>query len=69
LVPVLYREGIPWDDVVPELIEELEAVRDRLDEAAGQLERASENDTQLLKDLRTYVDVCKTSTTGTYIYT
>lgn len=69
LVPVLYREGIPWEDVVPELIEELEAVRDRLDEAAGQLERASENDTQLLKDLRTYVDVCKTSTTGTYIYT
>lgn len=69
LVPVLYREGINWDDVIPELMEELQAVRTRLDEAAEQLERAARRDTRLLKDLKTYVDVCRTSTTGTYIYT
>jgi hypothetical protein len=69
LVPVLYRQGIEWDDIVPELMEELLHVCRRFDEAAETLEAAAADDPQLLKDLRTYLDVCRTNNTGTYIYT
>ncbi|KAH8911535.1 terpenoid synthase [Coniochaeta sp. PMI_546] len=69
LVPVLYRQGIEWDDIVPELMEELLHVCRRFDEAAETLEAAAADDPQLLKDLKTYLDVCRTNNTGTYIYT
>jgi hypothetical protein len=69
LIPVLYRQGVEFDDIVPELIDELLNVRRRFDEAAETLERACRGDHQLLKDLRTYLDVCRTNSTGTYIYT
>ncbi|KAL1874928.1 hypothetical protein VTK73DRAFT_10354 [Phialemonium thermophilum] len=69
LIPVLYQEGITWGEIVPELIEELQLCRLRLEEAFEKLEKDSAGNARLLKDLRTYVDVCRTSTTGTYIYT
>jgi hypothetical protein len=69
LVPVLYRQGIEWDEIVPELMEELRNVCGRFDEAARTLEAAAGDDGRLLKDVKTYLDVCRTNNTGTYIYT
>ncbi|KAJ9161699.1 Terpenoid synthase [Coniochaeta hoffmannii] len=69
LAPVLYRQGIEWDDIVPELMEELMYVCRRFDEAAATLEAAGADDPRLLKDVRTYLDTCRTNSTGTYIYT
>lgn len=69
LVPVLYRQGIDWDDIVPELMKELQNVCSRFDEAAEILEAAAAHDPELSKDMRTYLDVCRTNNTGTYIYT
>lgn len=69
LVPVLYRQGIEWEEIVPELMEELSNVCQRFDEAAATLEAASASDARLLQDVRTYLDYCRTNNTGTYIYT
>ena len=41
----------------------------RFDEAATALEAAAADDKRLLKDVRTYLDTCRTNSTGTYIYT
>lgn len=50
-------------------MEELLNVCRRFEEAAETLEAAAANNPQLLKELRTYLDVCRTNNTGTYIYT
>jgi len=50
-------------------MEELMYVCRRFDEAAATLEAAGADDPRLLKDVRTYLDTCRTNSTGTYIYT
>lgn len=69
LIPVLYRQGIEFDAIVPDLMDELRNVRERFDEAAETLERACRGDKQLRKNLKTYLDICRMNSTGTYIYT
>ncbi|KAB5545916.1 isoprenoid synthase domain-containing protein [Coniochaeta sp. 2T2.1] len=69
LIPVLYRQGIEWDDLVPELMDELLNVTRRFDQAADALEAACGDDEALRSNLRTYLDVCRRNGTGTYIYT
>ncbi|KAL7909375.1 isoprenoid synthase domain-containing protein [Trichoderma velutinum] len=69
ILPVLYHGGQDWDKIVPELILELEAICNRLDEAAAVLDKATSYDSAINKNLQTFVELCRTCTTATWIYT
>jgi hypothetical protein len=68
LVPVLYKTGLSLDQVVPRLIEEMHASRDRLDSAAARLHAMTLADPQLNQDVKMFIDGMRIMDTGTLEY-
>lgn len=68
LVPVLYQSGQPLDEVMPYLIEEMHASRDRLDNTAAKLDVMTQNDIQLNKIVMRFIDGIRRMCTGTLEY-
>ncbi|POS74314.1 hypothetical protein DHEL01_v207289 [Diaporthe helianthi] len=68
LVPVLYKTGLSLDQVIPRLIEEMHASRDRLDSAAARLDSITLADTKLNHDVMNFIDGIRIMDTGTLEY-
>jgi hypothetical protein len=69
-VPVIYHQGSPLDAVVPKLMVDLVACRDRFDTLAARIEkRAAHEKPNVRQDLRTYIDGLRTIATGTMEFT
>ncbi|KAG8160934.1 hypothetical protein KVR01_009198 [Diaporthe batatas] len=68
LVPVLYKTGLSLDQVIPRLIEEMHASRDRLDSAAARLHSMTLADPQLNRDVMGFIDGIRIMDTGTLEY-
>lgn len=68
LVPVMYKTGLSLDQVIPRLIEEMHASRDRLDSAAARLHSMTLADPQLNHDVMTFIDGIRIMDTGTLEY-
>ncbi|KAL1845552.1 hypothetical protein Daus18300_014502, partial [Diaporthe australafricana] len=68
LVPVLYKSGQTLDRVIPHLIDEMHASRDRLDGAAATLHAMTQSDPQLARDVMRFIDGIRIMDTGTLEY-
>lgn len=68
LVPVLYKSGKPLEKVVPYLIKEMHASRDRLDSAAAKLDAMTRDDPQLNESVMKFIDGIRIMDTGTLGY-
>lgn len=68
LVPVLYKTGLKLDQVIPRLIFEMNASRDRLDSAAARLHAMTLADSQLNHDVMEFIDGIRIMDTGTLEY-
>lgn len=68
LVPVLYKTGLNLDRVIPRLIEEMHASRDRLDSAAARLHTMTLADPQLNHDVTMFINGIRIMDTGTLEY-
>lgn len=67
-MPVLYKSGQTLDRVIPHLIDEMHASRDRLDRAAAKLHAMTAGDAQLSQDVMTFIDGIRIMDTGTLEY-
>lgn len=68
LVPVLYKSGQPLDKVIPRLIQEMQASRDRLDSAAAKLDSKTREYPQLNKNVMRFIEGIRIMDTGTLAY-
>lgn len=68
LVPVLYKTGMKLDQVIPRLMDEMHASRDRLDFAAARLHAMTLADPQLNHDVMEFIDGIRIMDTGTLEY-
>lgn len=67
-MPVLYKTGLNLDRVIPRLIEEMHASRDRLDSAAARLHTMTLGDPQLNHDVMMFINGIRIMDTGTLEY-
>lgn len=67
-MPVLYKTGLNLDRVIPRLIEEMHASRDRLDSAAARLDTMTLTDPQLNHDVMMFINGIRIMDTGTLEY-
>lgn len=68
LVPVLYKTGMKLDQVIPRLIADMNASRDRLDSAAARLHAKTLADPQLNHEVMEFIDGIRIMDTGTLEY-
>ncbi|KKY30693.1 putative terpene synthase [Diaporthe ampelina] len=68
IVPVLYKTGLNLDRVIPSLIDEMHASRDRLDSAAARLHGMTLADPQLNQHVMNFIDGVRIMGTGTLEY-
>lgn len=68
IVPVLYKTGLNLDRVIPRLINEMHASRDRLDSAAARLHAMTLANPQLNRDVMRFIDGVRIMDTGTLEY-
>jgi hypothetical protein len=65
-VPVIYNEGKPLDAVVPKLMVDLAACRDRFDTLAAKIEKSQAGESPKFRaELSKYIDGLRTIATGT----
>jgi hypothetical protein len=67
-IPVQLYEGKTMDEAVAHLVTLMEASVGRFDEAAARLHVLTERNAQLNEDITRYIDVLRTSITGTVEY-
>lgn len=67
-MPVLYKTGLNLDRVIPRLIDEMHASRDRLDSAAARLHTMTLSDSQLNHDVTMFINGIRIMDTGTLEY-
>ncbi|KAK3952444.1 hypothetical protein QBC32DRAFT_341354 [Pseudoneurospora amorphoporcata] len=68
IIPILYFSGIPWDEVMPTIGDNMEAAAQRIDEATRKLIGITHNNSELKKAVVQFIDGIEISIAGNIGY-
>ncbi|KAJ4390315.1 hypothetical protein N0V85_007345 [Neurospora sp. IMI 360204] len=68
IIPVLYFSGIPWDEVMPTIGDNIEAAAQRIDEATEKLIGMTQDNSELKKAMVQFIDGIKINIAGNIGY-